>query len=140
MLTQINPRAFRFVLCSRIAFLLRQTVVKCFLSEERRRCANQPKKRNDANEHLAAKSTLVRSKLQAMCRLKYGRKNAVNHQPYDKRNHNDNHRRDLLRNNGDVAVQLALINIGNRLHRFSEASRLFAHRHHVGKQIRKNVL
>src|SRR4029077_16190986 len=78
MLTQINPSAFRGVLCARVAVSFWQAAAKCFLSECRRCCANQPKKRNGANEHLAAKSTLVRSKLQAMCRLKYCRKNAVN--------------------------------------------------------------
>ena len=83
MLPQINPRIFSRALFSCADFFLRQTVVECFLSENGRGCADQPKKRNDANQHLAANIILVRSELQAMCRFKYRRKNTVNNQPHD---------------------------------------------------------
>ena len=83
MLAQINPCVFRRTLFNRAAFFVRQTIAKSFLSESGRRCANQPKKRNDASQHLAAKIILVRPKLQAMCRFKHRRKNTVNNEPHD---------------------------------------------------------
>ena len=83
MLAQINPGIFRGALFSRAAFFARQAIAKCFLSESGRRCADQPKKRKDANQHLAVNIILVRSELQAMCRFKNRRKNTVNNEPHD---------------------------------------------------------
>ena len=94
MLAQINPGIFRSALFGRATFFARQTIAKSFLSESGRRCADQPKKRNDANQHLATKIILVWSKLQAMCRFKYCRQNAVDNQPHHHRDDHDYHWRD----------------------------------------------
>ena len=93
MLAQIDPGIFNDALRGCGALFLRQTVVQSHLSQCKRCCANQPKQRNDAEEHLAAKIILVRPKLQAMCRLKYCRKNAVNNQSHNGRNDDDDDRR-----------------------------------------------
>ena len=45
-----------------------------------------------------------------------------------------------MRNDPHVAIELALINVRNRLHRFPETAGLLAYRHHVGEQMRKELL
>ena len=96
MLTQINPRIFRSGLRSGVIFFLRQAATKSFLREGRGRCADQPKKRNDADEHLAAKSILVRPDLQALRRREHRVENTINHKADHDRDQHDDHGRDQL--------------------------------------------
>ena len=96
MLAQIDPGIFSGALFNSATFFTRQTTAKGFLRESGRCCADQPHERNDADQHLAANIILVRSKLQAMCRFKHRRKNAVNNKPHDQRNHENDYRWDQL--------------------------------------------
>src|ERR1051325_423976 len=84
--------------------------------------------------------SLMRPHLQAMRHFENRRQNAEHNQTYESRDNYDNHRGNQLRNYPDRAIKLALVHICDRLHRFSEMSGLFAHAHHVRKQIRKEFL
>jgi hypothetical protein len=79
---------------SRPAAIRRQQCpVQRFLCPDEECCTYHDRARENAKNHLAGETILVRPKLQAMCRLKYCRKNAVNNQSHNGRNDDDNDRR-----------------------------------------------
>src|SRR5437016_13471311 len=99
--------------------------------------AEEDRKNRDAKKHLAGEVILMRPELQAMCHLKYRRKNAVNDEPNQNCDYHDNKWRNQLRDHRNRTVKFAFINIRDGLHRLGKVSRLFSYRHHVGKQIWK---
>src|SRR6476646_1079300 len=84
--------------------------------------------------------SLMRSDLQAVCHFENSRQNTEYNQAYQRRDDHDDDRRNQLRDHTNGSIKLALIDVRDRLHRFGEVSGLFAHGHHVSKQIRKELL
>ena len=84
--------------------------------------------------------SLMRSDLQAVRHFENRRQDTEYNQAYQSRDDHDDDRRNQLRDHPDGSIKLALIHVRDRLHRFGEMSGLFAHGHHVSKQIRKELL
>src|SRR5918996_2148045 len=84
--------------------------------------------------------SLMRPDLQAVRHFENRRQNTKYNQAYQNRDDHDDDRRNQLRDPPDGSIKFALIHIRDRLHRFGEMSGLFAHGHHVSKQIRKELL
>src|SRR6266487_3970724 len=78
--------------------------------------------------------------LQAVRHFENRRQDAEYNQAYQKRDHHDDDRRNQLRNYPDRPIEFALIDVRDRLHSFGEMPGLFAHGHHVGEQIGKELL
>src|SRR5215831_4191474 len=85
-------------------------------------------------------SVLMRSDLQTVRHFKHRRQNTEHNQTDQNGDHDDDYRRNQLRDHAHAAVQFALVHIGDRLHGFGKMSGLFAHGHHVREQVRKELL
>src|ERR1700758_423899 len=84
--------------------------------------------------------SLMRPELQAVCHFEDRREYAEYDESYQNRNYHDDDRRNQLRDHPHGSIKLALIYVRDRLCRFRKMSGLFAHGHHVSKQIRKELL
>src|SRR5262245_32426582 len=84
--------------------------------------------------------SLMRPKLQAVRHFENRRQDAEYNQAYQNSDDDDDDRRNQLRDHSDGFIKLAFIHVRDRLHRLGEVSGLFAHGHHVSKQIRKELL
>src|SRR5436190_1383862 len=79
----------------------------------------------------------MRANLQTLRHFKDRGENTEDHETDHYRNHYDDNGRNQRRDNLHGAIQLALVNIRDGLHRLGEMSGLLAHRHHVGEQLGK---